>query len=53
MLNLIISGKSNKEIIEMLFIEPSTLKTHINKIYKILELNSRKELRAKFKKTLV
>ena len=46
---LILSGKTNKDIIEMLFIEPSTLKTHINKIYKILDIKSRKELRIKYK----
>jgi DNA-binding CsgD family transcriptional regulator len=48
-LQLIISGKSNKEIIELMFIEPSTLKTHINKIYKALEIKTRKELRIKYK----
>ena len=46
---LILSDKTNKEIIEKLFIEPSTLKTHINKIYKILEIKNRKELRVKYK----
>jgi DNA-binding CsgD family transcriptional regulator len=49
-LQLILSGKTNKEIIEVLFIEPSTLKTHINKIYKILEIKGRKELRIKYNK---
>jgi ATP/maltotriose-dependent transcriptional regulator MalT len=44
--DLIASGKSNKEIIEELFIELSTLKTHINKIYKTLEISNRKEARA-------
>lgn len=44
--NLIIKGKSNKEIINELFIELSTLKTHINKIYKTLEISNRKEARA-------
>lgn len=44
--DLIVAGKSNKEIIEKLFIELSTLKTHINKIYKTLEVSSRKEARA-------
>jgi DNA-binding CsgD family transcriptional regulator len=40
---LIIQGKSNKEIITTLNIELSTLKTHINQIYKILEIKNRKE----------
>lgn len=42
---LIVSGMSNKEIISKLSIELSTLKTHINKIYKILEIGSRKQIR--------
>jgi DNA-binding CsgD family transcriptional regulator len=48
---LISSGKTNKEIMEQLSIELSTLKTHINKIYKILQVDSRKQLK-KFKTTL-
>lgn len=40
----ILSGKSNKEICGTLFIEQSTLKSHINHIYKKLEVNSRKEI---------
>lgn len=47
--HLIVKGKSNKEIMTELFIEQSTLKTHINKIYKRLEVSSRKELRNKSK----
>lgn len=47
-LNLILQNKTNKQISEELFIELSTLKTHINKIYKTLNINSRKETR-KFK----
>jgi DNA-binding NarL/FixJ family response regulator len=43
---LILLGKSNKEICAELFIEQSTLKTHINHIYKKLEIHSRKELKA-------
>ena len=34
--DLIVIGKSNKEIMDELCIELSTLKTHINKIYKML-----------------
>ncbi|WP_113924807.1 response regulator transcription factor [Cognataquiflexum aquatile] len=43
-LNHILAGKSNKEICGSLFIEHSTLKSHINHIYKKLEVNSRKEI---------
>jgi len=43
--DLIIKGKSNKEIMEELSIELSTLKTHINKLYKTLDIDSRKQLR--------
>lgn len=46
---LIISGKTNKEIIAELFIEQSTLKSHINHIYKKLKIKSRNELRLKLK----
>ncbi len=41
--DLIVSGNSNKQIMENLFIELSTLKTHINHIYKKLRIKSRKE----------
>lgn len=41
--DLITKGKSNKEIISELNIELSTLKTHINQIYKLLDIRSRKE----------
>ncbi len=43
--DLIVIGKSNKEIMNELSIELSTLKTHINKIYKIMQVDSRKEIR--------
>lgn len=43
--DLIIAGKTNKEIMAALFVELSTLKTHINQIYKKLEVSSRKELK--------
>jgi len=45
--DLIVSGKSNKEIMASLFIEQSTLKTHINQIYKKLDISSRKELKSR------
>ena len=44
--NLIISGKTNKEIISELFIEHSTLKSHINQIYKKLNIKNRNELKS-------
>ncbi|MBK9109529.1 MAG: helix-turn-helix transcriptional regulator [Saprospiraceae bacterium] len=47
--NLIISGKTNKEIMTELFIEQSTLKSHINQIYKKIEIKSRNELKSKLK----
>lgn len=50
-LNLILSGKSNKEICSHLFIEHSTLKSHINHIYKKLEVRSRKEVFLTLKRT--
>ena len=43
--DLIIQNKTNKQISEELFIELSTLKTHINKIYKTLNIKSRKDVR--------
>jgi DNA-binding CsgD family transcriptional regulator len=47
--DLIISGKTNKEIMSELFIEQSTLKSHINQIYAKLNIKSRRELRSKIK----
>ncbi len=44
--DLIISGKTNKEIMAELFIEQSTLKSHINQIYKKLDIRSRRELKS-------
>jgi len=46
---LIISGKTNKEIMAELFIEQSTLKSHINEIYRKLDIKSRSELKSKLK----
>ncbi len=43
-LDLIQQGKSNKEIAGQLYIEISTVKTHINKIYTKLGVKSRKEV---------
>ncbi len=47
--DLIISGKTNKEIMAELFIEQSTLKSHINQIYKKLNIKSRRELKSDLK----
>lgn len=47
--DLIMEGKTNKEIATKLFIEKSTLKTHINQIYKKLNIKSRRELKSKSK----
>lgn len=46
-LALIQTGKSNKEIASESFIELSTVKSHINKIYSKLEVRNRKEVLAK------
>jgi DNA-binding CsgD family transcriptional regulator len=46
-LNLISEGKSNKEIANGLFIELSTVKTHINKLYAKLEVKNRTEAKQK------
>lgn len=43
-LDLINTGLSNKEIANKLFISLSTVKTHINNIYKILEVKNRREV---------
>ena len=43
--DLILLNKSNKEICNELFIEISTLKTHINRIYKIMNVQNREELK--------
>uniref|UniRef100_UPI00321653F2 helix-turn-helix domain-containing protein n=1 Tax=uncultured Draconibacterium sp. TaxID=1573823 RepID=UPI00321653F2 len=42
-LQLLAAGKTNKEIAQELFVELSTVKTHINSIYKQLQLANRKE----------
>ena len=49
-LGLIQAGKANKEIASALFIEVSTVKTHINKIYAKMEVRSRKEVVSKLNK---
>ena len=42
--NLILKGKSNKEIAQELFISLSTVKTHITNIYQKLNISNRAEL---------
>lgn len=42
--NLLLEGKSNKEIAQTLFIETSTVKTHVSSIFKKLKVSSRPEL---------
>ena len=44
----LIAGKTNNEIMESLFIEKSTLKTHINRIYKKLDIENRAELKRRY-----
>ncbi len=48
-LQLIIEGKSNKEIAAINYVEVSTIKTHINNIYAKLGLNNRKEAINRYK----
>tara|TARA_B100001989_G_C24525017_1_gene458128 strand:+ start:818 stop:1591 length:774 start_codon:yes stop_codon:yes gene_type:complete len=43
----IVEGKSNKDIAQLLFIEQSTVKTHLSRIYKKLGVDSRTQLVAK------
>ncbi|WP_283777954.1 response regulator transcription factor [Flagellimonas spongiicola] len=45
--NLILQGKSNKEIADELFISLSTVKTHITHIYNKLQVTNRRELLSK------
>lgn len=46
--NLITSGKTNVKIAEELFISISTVKTHVNNIYRKLGISSRDELKDRF-----
>ncbi|WP_321372145.1 helix-turn-helix transcriptional regulator [uncultured Draconibacterium sp.] len=42
-LGLLVEGKTNKEIAQELFVELSTVKTHINNIYRQLNVSTRKD----------
>jgi DNA-binding CsgD family transcriptional regulator len=48
-LQLIVEGKSNKEIAAINFVEVSTIKTHINNIYTKLDLQNRRDAVNRFK----
>jgi DNA-binding CsgD family transcriptional regulator len=45
---LIISGKKNIEIANELFVELSTIKSHINNIYKKEKVSNRREIKEKY-----
>jgi DNA-binding CsgD family transcriptional regulator len=49
-LNLLLEDKSNKEIAETLFVSLSTIKTHVNNIYKKLNVQSRDDIKSLFNK---
>ncbi|MDG5489929.1 LuxR C-terminal-related transcriptional regulator [Psychroserpens sp. SPM9] len=47
-LDLLLNDHSNKAIAETLFVSVSTVKTHVNNVYKKLDVNSRDELKTLF-----
>ncbi|MGB5819876.1 MAG: helix-turn-helix transcriptional regulator [Saonia sp.] len=47
-LELILQNKTNKEIASLMFLSVSTVKTHINGLYKKLQVSSREELKRTF-----
>jgi DNA-binding CsgD family transcriptional regulator len=47
-LELILENKTNKEIASQLFLSLSTVKTHINNLYKKLNVNSRDEVKSHY-----
>ena len=47
-LELLLDEKSNKEIADALFVSLSTVKTHVNNIYKKLNVQSREEVKTLF-----
>ncbi|WP_378178132.1 response regulator transcription factor [Aquimarina sp. SS2-1] len=48
-LDLILKDKTNKEIASMLFLSVSTIKTHINNLYKKIDVESREEVKTLYK----
>ncbi|MBR9913848.1 MAG: helix-turn-helix transcriptional regulator [Algicola sp.] len=49
-LDLLLQNNSNKAIAETLFVSVSTVKTHVNSVYKKMNVNSRDELKSLFNK---
>lgn len=49
-LDLILDNKTNKEIATSLFVSVSTVKTHINNVYRKLNVSSREEVKTLFSK---
>ncbi len=49
-LDLILEGQTNKEIGDTLFVSLSTVKTHVNNVYKKLNVGSRDEIKSLFNK---
>lgn len=49
-LQLILEDKTNKEIASSMFVSISTIKTHINNLYKKLEVSSREEVKSLYNK---
>ncbi|GGX05508.1 response regulator transcription factor [Aquimarina muelleri] len=47
-LDLILQDKTNKEIASLVFVSVSTIKTHINNLYKKLDVSSRDEVKTLF-----
>ena len=50
---LIVAGKTNKEIASILFIETTTVKSHISKIYQKLGVKNRKDAILKRPKSIL
>ena len=46
-ITILVTGKSNKEISQILFIEENTVKNHLKNIYSKLSVKSRSEVMAK------